>query len=321
MDIGRFVVCGEALIDLLPAGGTPDAWFSTTWQATSAGGPMTTAIALRLLDQRASYLGRLSRDAFGQQLRQHLVENWVDLDLAVSTPEPTSLAVVSLDEQGRASYTFHFHDTANFAWRPEELPALEPTDWLHTGTLAAVVEPGASVLLDWARGLPGGISVDVNVRSSLIDDPAEYWRRIRPWLQIVGERARAGAGGMVKASDDDIRFLARGSGAAGDPEELMRGWVAEFGLDLGLLTLGPDGAVAVSATDAVRVPGRKVELVDTISAGDTFMAGFLSAHAADPADLTGALERAVAASALVVTRVGAQPPTLAEVLEFQRAGA
>lgn len=315
--IDRFVLCGEALIDLLPAESQPDTAFHTNWEATSAGGPMNSALALQLLGEPATFLGRLSRDAFGEQLRRHLTDNGVDLSLAVATDQPTSVAVVSLDEAGKASYAFHFDDTANFQWRPEELPTLAAGDWLHTGTLAGVVEPGASVLLEWARGTESGLSYDVNVRPTVVPDPAEYWRRVEPWLAACGAREQAGPGGIVKASDDDVAFLARGSGHPGDPAEVMAAWVEEFGLGIGVLTLGAHGALACRPGQRpVRVPGFRVEVVDTISAGDTFMAGFLAAHRRDPNDVAGALRHGTAAAAIVCTRVGCQPPTGDEVAAF-----
>ena len=75
----------------------------------------------------------------------------VKLDLATESSQATSIAVVSLDEQGVASYTFHFNDTANFGWQIDDLPELVSDDWLHIASLSCVVSPGAEVLLDWMR--------------------------------------------------------------------------------------------------------------------------------------------------------------------------
>ena len=73
------------------------------------------------------------------------------LDLATESSQATSIAVVSLDEQGVASYTFHFNDTANFGWQIDDLPELSSDDWLHIASLSCIVSPGAEVLLDWMR--------------------------------------------------------------------------------------------------------------------------------------------------------------------------
>ena len=86
---------------------------------------MNSAVALGKLGCDTHFLGRISRDAFGRQLRQHILEANVTLDLATESSQATSIAVVSLDEHGVASYTFHFNDTANFGWQVDDLPAAQ----------------------------------------------------------------------------------------------------------------------------------------------------------------------------------------------------
>lgn len=303
-----FVVCGEALIDLVPQPGSGATTFQSSWQAQSAGSPMNTAIALARLGAPAQFRGRISTDALGNQIAAHLESNALPAQALVRTDDPTSLAVVSLDDQRRANYTFHFARTANFGWDRAELPDLHPQDWLHLGSLALVVDPSWEVLLDWAAAQQGPISIDMNVRPGVLADPAAYWPRMQAWLEVVGAR-----GGVTKASDEDIAFLAEST----NPIEVARGWVREFGLSLAVITFGADGAVAVRPDGAVvSVPGHRVDVVDTIGAGDTFMAAFLSAHGADREDITGALAWAVASSALVCTRSGAQPPTRSEVESY-----
>lgn len=307
-----FVVCGEALIDLAPVDGDPGSTFATPWEALSAGGPMNTAVALARLGADVDFLGRLSTDRFGAQLRAHLEASAVGLGSAVVVDDPTSVAVISLDEQGKAGYAFHFAGTANFDWRPEELPALTAGHWLHFGSLLSVVEPGASVVLEWLRHQPARLSYDINVRPAVIADPVQYLRAVEPWLEVVGR-----ASGVVKASDDDVAFLARAGEGPSDPVELAAEWVQRHGLALFVLTLGPDGAVALLADGRqVSVPGHRVDLVDTVGAGDTFMAAFLAAHVEDPSDVRSALQQGTAASAIVCGRQGAQPPTMAEVQEL-----
>ncbi len=151
--VTRFVVCGEALIDLARRAIADT--FSSTWHALSAGGPMNTAVAMGRLGADVHFLGRLSRDSFGAQLRGHIQKSNVALDLTTESSQSTSIAVVSLDSAGVASYTFHFAGTANFDWQPEDLPVLEADDWLHIASLACVVRPGSEVLLDWTADLPG----------------------------------------------------------------------------------------------------------------------------------------------------------------------
>ena len=310
----RFVVCGEALIDLVEADATSNDSFSSTWLALSAGGPMNSAVALGKLGADTHFLGRLSRDAFGRQLRQHILEANVKLDLATESSQATSIAVVSLDEQGVASYTFHFNDTANFGWQIDDLPELSSDDWLHIASLSCIVSPGAEVLIDWMRDVQAGVSYDINVRPTVITDPDVYWTKVQPWLRVVGRRQ-----GIVKASDEDIKFLAKaeasgGGQGGGDPVELAGTWVEQYGLGLAVTTLGPGGGVAIEpGGNITRVPGFPTTVIDTVGAGDTFMAGFLDGWVELHLGLEGSLERGAAAASIVCARRGAQPPTSAEV--------
>ena len=310
----RFVVCGESLIDLVQADAGGSDSFSSTWLALSAGGPMNSAVALGKLGADTHFLGRVSRDAFGRQLRQHILEANVKLDLATESSQATSIAVVSLDELGVASYTFHFHDTANFGWQIDDLPELNSDDWLHIASLSCVVSPGAEVLLDWMRDVRAGVSYDINVRPTVITDPDAYWSKVQPWLRVVGRRQ-----GIVKASDEDIKFLAKAaaSGSAessDDPVDVAGLWVEQYGLGLAVITLGPGGGVAVEpGGNVTRVPGFPTKVVDTVGAGDTFMAGFLDGWVKLQVGLAASLERGAAAASSVCSRRGAQPPTSAEV--------
>ena len=310
----RFVVCGETLIDLVHSDTASRDSFSSTWLALSAGGPMNSAVALGKLGCDTHFLGRISRDAFGRQLRQHILEANVNLDLATESSQATSIAVVSLDEEGVASYTFHFNDTANFGWQVDDLPDLNRDDWLHIASLSCVVSPGAEVLLDWMRDVRSGVSYDINVRPTVITDPDVYWSKVQPWLRVVGRRQ-----GIVKASDEDIKFLANASGSGSaqsgsDPVALAGLWVEQYGLGLAVVTLGPGGGAAVEpGGNITRVPGFPTKVVDTVGAGDTFMAGFLDGWVKLQAGLEASLERGAAAASIVCSRRGPQPPTSAEV--------
>lgn len=305
----RFVVCGETLIDLIQVDDHSGGFLSSSWSAMSAGGPMNSAVALGDLGADVHFLGRLSRDAFGAQLRGHIEGAGVALDLATESSQATSLAVVSLDDEGKASYTFHFSDTANFGWQEADLPTLGSGDWLHIASLACVVSPGSDVLLDWSHGLKSGISYDINVRPTVITDPEEYWAKVRPWLRVVGQHK-----GILKASDEDIEFLAQVESPGSDPVDVLAEWVAQYGIGLGVVTLGPGGAVAVDPEGhRTAVKGFPTQVVDTVGAGDTFMAGFLDGYVGHQLDLETSLLRGAAAASIVCSRRGAQPPTATEV--------
>lgn len=302
----RFVVCGENLVDLIPGEIVSPA--ETHWAALAGGGPMNTSVALAKLGAPTQYLGRLGHDAFGSQIERHLVANEVGLDLAVRSTDPTPLAVVSLDEEAKASYTFHFDGTSSFSWRSEEFPALTVDDWLHFASIGFVVGSGVGPLLDFVSTTEASLSYDLNIRPTVITDRERYFACVDPLMGAVGH-----SGGIVKASDEDINWLVDDD----DPLAYAQDWVQQYGLAMFLVTLGADGAAAVKPDgQVVRVPGRKVDLVDTVGAGDTFMAGFLRAYVENPSDVERALIHGIGASAIVCTRQGANPPTLAELEDF-----
>lgn len=293
------VVCGEALIDLVPAG--PDG----TWRAVPGGGPANTAVAVARLGTPVHFLCRLSNDGFGRRLRAHLTENGVDLGLAVEAAQPTTLAVVDLDEHGSADYRFYVENTADWQWSPDELPVSLPpgTHALHFGSLASIVPPGAEILRAWAARQRQNATVvyDVNVRPALLPDREVYLRHVDAWLEVVH---------IVKASEDDLRWLYPDT----DPLDSARAWLDDHLLDLVLITRGAAGAVALVADGPpVETSGLAVKVVDTVGAGDTFTGAFLHASIARDLPLVSALRYAVAAAALACTREGAAPPSAAEV--------
>ncbi|MDR1213926.1 MAG: carbohydrate kinase [Propionibacteriaceae bacterium] len=309
--MARFVCCGEVLIDLVRQPGGDST--ATPWLGLSGGSPLNTAVALARLGQPVRMLTRLGQDGFGSQLADHLSGSGVDLSWAHRVEQPTTLAVVSLDDQGRASYAFHFDQTSSFGWRPEELPVADPQAWLHLASIGWVVEPAAAILRRWltetATGW-AGLSYDINVRPSVMADPDDYWAMVAPLADLVGR-----AGGVIKASDEDVAFLVRAqAGPSGDVTAVARGWMELWGPAAVVVTRGADGALAVDRSGRVQsCPGRPVELVDTVGAGDTFTAGFLDRYVDRPDDLPGALAWGVAAASLVCQRQGADPPTAAEL--------
>ena len=237
---------------------------------------MNSAVALGKLGPTPTSSAGCRRTRSAAQLRQHILGANVQLDLATESSQATSIAVVSLDDEGVASYTFHFADTANFGWQVDDLPELADDDWLHIASLSCVVSPGAEVLLDWMRTVTAGVSYDINVRPTVITDPDEYWAKVQPWLRVRRAAAAASSRPATRTSSSwprppgrRLRRVRSGRGGRG----LGR---RSTGSSLAVVTLGPGGGVAVEpGGNATRVPGFPTKVVDTVGAGDTFMAGFL----------------------------------------------
>ncbi len=262
-----------------------------------------------------AYFGRLSTDQFGSRLRSVLAEEGVDLRHALIGEEPTPLAFVHSQPGREPDYTFYVQGTADHNFRPEDLPATLSREVraVHFGSLALVLEPGASALEELLRREAADrfISLDPNVRSSLIPDRATYVRRLLSWLPHVD---------LVRASEADLAWLY--------PEETVevvaRRWLAA-GPALVVVTLGSRGAIAFTLSQSVLRAAPQVNVVDTVGAGDSFMAGFLSAlnsegalrkgalHSLAEADLARALDPALRVAAVTCGRPGADPPRYHEL--------
>ncbi|MCX5202840.1 carbohydrate kinase [Streptomyces sp. NBC_00237] len=298
------VVAGEALIDLVP--GTRGDALAPLLPARG-GGPYNTAVALGRLGADVAFCSRISTDAFGTSLVARLHEENVSTALLQRGPEPTSLAVASLDADGSASYAFHVAECADRLFEtPRQLPFA--VDALSFGTCSLVLEPGASAYEELmrreaARGV--FVALDPNIRAGLIPDPDAYRARFRTWLPHVT---------LLKLSEEDADWLGHD----------VAGWLAA-GPAAVVVTRGAQGLTAFTARGEFAAPGVRVDVVDTIGAGDTVNAallhglavrGLLSGEAVaalDGDEWRDLLGLAARAAALTCSRAGAEPPYAAEL--------
>ncbi len=296
--------CGEALIDMLPREtGAGEAAF-----APYAGGAVfNTAIALGRLQADAGFFCALSDDLFGAQLRAELDASGVDHSLSPAVDRPCTLAFVTL-VNGQARYAFYDSGTALRGMTEADLPALpDSVQALFFGGISLVGDPcGAAYAALCAQAGDRVVMLDPNIRPGFIRDEAAYRARLDAML------ARAD---IVKLSDEDLHWLM----GAGDVAELA-GALRARGPQVVIITEGADGARAFYAGGVVQVAAKRVAVVDTVGAGDTFNAGVLASlaqqgaltragvAALDAATLTHALELGAAAAAVTVSRAGANPP-------------
>jgi len=306
-------VLGEALIDLVDAGD------HRRFTAHPGGSPLNVAVGLARLGHPTSMLARLATDGFGQLLRQHALASGVILDSAPTASEPTTLAVASLDDAGRADYAFYINGTADWQWTAPELILPADSEVLHFGSLASWLPPGDALIAEFAARAGRGalVSYDPNVRPRLLGEP----RRARALV----ERNIATAH-LVKASDEDARWLYPGDSL----EVVARRWLG-LGPALVVLTLGPDGATAYrDGCEPLPRPAPQAAVVDTVGAGDAFTSGLLGAlsdrgvgvpELAEVADsqLVEVIDEAGLVAALTCEQAGAFPPTRAELRARQLA--
>ena len=292
-------MCGEVLIDILPTG------------PVVGGGPANTAKALARLGYEVDFIDGISNDAYGMSARKELSRDGVGLTLTLASDKPTCTATVTLDSKGSASYEFLIDGTATFDFNNSWLPdpeRLKPSV-LHIGTLVTIIEPGATVLFDWALkvGEFAPIVFDPNIRPSVMGDRAKYASAVEKWVSISS---------VVKVSDDDIKWLY--------PEESLdvvaHRWIAA-GVNCVVITRGAHGLIGFTAKGMEEVDGIKVDVVDTVGAGDTVGAIVVEAiikhsvHGLEGQVLNAVLHKAAIAAAITCSRAGAQPPRTHELLE------
>ncbi|MBL0402542.1 carbohydrate kinase [Microvirga aerilata] len=314
------LVSGEALIDLF-IGAPASAGFPA--EAIAGGSPFNVAIGIGRLGRPAAFLSTLSDDVFGSFLADKLSQAGVSPAYLQRCPNYTTLSVVATDASGQPQYSFYAPNAADRALRPESLPAQLPPEVnaIAAGSYALGVEPIASAIETLLRREAGSrvISLDPNVRPRVVGDLAAYRERFESLLAYAT---------IVKASDEDIELLY----STGDLASAARAWL-QRGPKLVIVTRGEKGPLAVFGEGVLERPAPKIEVVDTVGAGDTFHAGLLSwldvNHLLTPqaiaslneTQVTEALDFAAAAAAIVCTRRGANPPSWAEVEQFMAARA
>ncbi|MCX8455221.1 carbohydrate kinase family protein [Paenarthrobacter ureafaciens] len=303
-------VIGEALVDVVQR--------SSGIEAHVGGSPLNVAVGLARLDHPVQFLGRYGKDAYGDSVGAHLRSSSVMVPLPPDD-KPTSVATALVDDDGAATYTF------DLAWDVPgligRLPLmLQGATLLHTGSIAAFLEPGAAEVLaavEFAHPRCT-VSFDPNCRPSIITD-REYARKQAERFVSLAD--------VVKASDEDLEWLYPGE----DVLDSARRWMALGGHEgpaMVVVTRGARGPWGITRAGETQVPAPLVDVVDTVGAGDSFMAGLLSAIVdrgldgaqnrdelrAMPAEtLAAIMDHAARAAAVTVSRAGANPPSRAEL--------
>ncbi|MEV7649216.1 carbohydrate kinase [Arthrobacter sp. NPDC089319] len=295
-------VIGEALVDVVRSDTRPP-------RAHVGGSPMNVAVGLARLGHSVQFVGRYGRDQYGDLVHGHLRRNSVLVPLDPDA-SPTSTATASLDPTGAARYSF------DLLWELPELEQVRPrlldeTVWLHTGSIATMLEPGAhKVFRTVQRAHPRAlVSYDPNCRPTLITD-RDFARRQAEKFMVLAD--------VVKASNEDLEWLYPDRTV----EETARDWLKQ-GPAVVVVTHGAKGSWGVVRAGSAQVAAPAVPVVDSVGAGDAYMSGLLDALLA--AGFSGSARRerlrdmatstledlmvhAARSAAITVSRAGANPP-------------
>ena len=275
------------------------------------GGPANTAKALARLGYEVDFIDGISTDTNGDTARKVLERDGVGLALSLKSDKPTCTATLTLDSQGGASYDFLIEGTATFDFNTSWLPdpsRLKPSA-LHIGTLATIIEPGATALFDWAVrvGEFAPIIFDPNIRPSVMDDRATYASNVEKWVSIAS---------IVKVSDDDLKWLYPNETL----DEVAHRWI-EQGVSCVVVTRGVHGLIGFTEHGMEEVDGAKITVVDSVGAGDTVGAivveGVIQHSVAGLQGhvLNEVLHKAAIAAGITCSRAGAEPPYKHELIE------
>jgi fructokinase len=299
------LVIGEALVDVVRRS-------DGTQTAHPGGSPANVAFGLARLGRRVELLTSLGDDAYGTLVRDH-VESSGAMVVATSAAPHTSVATANLDEHGVATYDF------DLEWAlPGQQTTIPDPVVVHTGSIAAVLEPGASAveLLVGAAKERATITYDPNVRPSLMGDRGRAAATIERFVALAD---------VVKVSDEDLEWLF----PAEDPADAAQRWLG-LGPALVVVTLGSKGALAACEAGTVSVQPVIVAVADTVGAGDSFMSGLIDGlwsanllggqrrdalRAIDLPKVTIILQRCARIAGITVSRSGANPPTRTELGE------
>jgi len=299
--------CGEALIDFVPL---PDLH---AYQPCPGGSVYNVAVGLGRLEIPVGFFCRMSTDFFGDMLLDYLAENHVNTDYCLRTTDPTTLAFVSLpsNEYSEPQFSFYANQSADRNLIVAELPAQwsEDVKALHFGSILLTMEPATTALetLMARESRKRIISLDPNVRPSLIADRDAYRQRFETWIASVD---------ILKLSRVDYRWIY----ADVEFEDSLQHWF-DLGVSLCIQTRGEYGAKGFTPSGMTTyVPTPIIEVADTVGAGDTFFAAALAflyeqqimdidkLRSLTIEQLAECLSYASKAAAINCARVGANPP-------------
>jgi fructokinase len=302
----RLLVVGEALVDIVT-----DAAGETAEHV--GGSPANVAVGLARLDHPVDFATCLGHDDRGERIAAHLRRHGVTVLTESFGESPTSTAVATLDATGAATYDFDLH------WDLRAVTIQQGTGHVHTGSIGTILSPGADevVAVLHAARATATVSYDPNIRPGIMGDLDVVRGQVEELVALSD---------VVKASEDDLALLYAGT----SHDDVMAHWIG-LGTSLAVVTLGGDGVAfrAVAQDEVAHAQTRAERVVDTVGAGDSFMAGLVSGLVGagllgDPGarqrlqgatleEVRPAIDRGLATSGVTVGRAGAYAPSLDEL--------
>ena len=308
---------GELLIDFVST--TPDVTLAEApgFVKAPGGAPANVAVGLAKLGIDAGFIGKVGADPFGDFLTETLQQNHVDTTYLIAGEKSrTTLAFVATRSDGMKDITFYRHPGADIQLSPDEIDTdyIKSADLFHYGSVSLSHSPTREATLkaiQTAKDTGSFLSYDPNLRLMLWDnaEDAKHWIwDVMPYADVV------------KISEEEWEFITGDTELAAGIERILR-----LGVKLLVVTLGERGCYYTNGNVDGYVDGYAVEVVDTLGAGDAFVAAMLSQLMKHTElsklindELDDIMRYANAAGALATQKVGVIPalPTHADIVQF-----
>ncbi|WP_372931808.1 carbohydrate kinase family protein [Mariniphaga sediminis] len=279
----KYVLCiGEVLWDRLPSGTKP------------GGAPMNAALHLNAIGQNVSIASRIGNDQAGDELKTFLEKSGMSTALIqVDKQLPTSEVLVHLDENNNATYEI----CEPVAWDNIEvtdslLKHAEKSGILIYGSLASRNQETRHTMMKLLEGEAVKL-IDVNLRA-----PYNSREIVEPLLQKSD---------IIKLNDDELLRVATWYNKQSMDERELTRWLSDkYNAKMVCVTKGEKGALLFSEDCFYEHPGFTVNAVDTVGAGDAFLAGLI-ASLLNNKSYPDSLAFACATGAFVASKAGATP--------------
>ena len=306
------ICCGESLIDMISIA---NAGNESVFAGLTGGAIFNTSIALGRLDVPVGLISGVSTDLFGKKITKDLTDSNVNIKLLIRNEKPTTLAFVDVKD-GQANYTFYDENSAGNSIHYSDFPNIPKiATTLCFGGISLCTEPAASAYEKlFIQEIKNKVLfLDPNIRSTFISDEISYRKRLNKMIS---------SSDILKVSDEDLDWIVASGSSINEKIEKLH----NLGAKLIIVTKGAEGVAAyVKNKKVINLPAQKVNVIDTVGAGDTFNAGFLAKLSKlkllsksniknlSSKQISMALEYGIKAASITVSRKGANPPLLSEI--------
>ena len=308
------ILCsGENLIDFVPVSTNTE-----IFKACVGGSPLNTAIGLGAMNAPVYFFSRISNDFFGRKIISFLKKNNVKTNLIQKTSDKTTLGFVS--NRNKPEFSFYANQTAdrNLSHYDFKKSILKKIVLAHFSSISLVLKPGSETYFKIIKNLKKTslISIDPNIRSSLIENKNNYLTRFKQFLKLAD---------IIKLSDEDFNYLSNNN----NPDKVIPNWIQKNNISFVILTLGEKGSILYTKKLRIFIKSYKVKVADTVGAGDIFQAAVInylykSKNLSNDqllnlkkSDWEKCLKFASKAAAINCTKEGCYPPTEREINRFK----